>query len=89
MSSSERAFEAVLDQIVGAILIAEQRPGVAAEPGNMGQELGSADHADAVRPSAVPHSTDIRRPRLDARDGPARRPITLVNEPGGGLFQAE
>ncbi len=89
MSSSERAFEAVLDQIVGTIRIAEQRPGVAAEPGDMGQELGSAHHADAIRPSAVPHSTDIRRPRLDARDGAANRPLTPVNETGPRLFQAE
>jgi hypothetical protein len=89
MSSSERAFETVLDQIVGTIRIAEQRPGVAAEPGDMRQELGSADHADAFRPSAVPHSTDIRRPRLDARDGVANHPVTSVNAPGPGLFQAE
>ncbi len=89
MSSPERALEAVLDQIVGTIRISEQRPGVAAEPGDVGQELGSADHADAIRPSAVPHSTDIRRPRLDALDGAEFRPLTLVNEPRPGLFQAD
>ena len=89
MSSPERAFEAVLDQIVGTIRISEQRPGVAAEPGDVGQELGSADHADAIRPSAVPHSTDIRRPRLDALDGAELRPLTLVNELRPGLFQVD
>ena len=89
MSSPERAFEAVLDQIVGTIRISEQRPGVAAEPGDVGQELGSADHADAIRPSAVPHSTDIRRPRLDALLGAANRPFTPVNEASRRLFRPD
>jgi len=88
MSSSERALEAVLHQIVGAIRIAEQRSGVSAEPWNVGQEIGAADHAAAIRPSAVPHSTDIRRPRLGTRDEPARRPVTLVNAWAAALFRA-
>ena len=90
MSLAERTFEAVLDQVVGPVRLAKQRPSVSAKRRDMRQELGPADHAAAPRLSAVPDPAhDIRRPRLDARDGPADRPVTSVNAPPGALFRTD